>query len=442
MYITINGFLLTIFFPLFAQHHAAVQLESLNVSQVKKQVKETYSWEGSLKMSTSAVQLQDVLPWGDNPIHGGRTILIYDSVETDGQFMLFAIAKQYLTWNPPALSSLAVSGKSLDDSTRSQWVHNLAKGMQNRRVLWIACGSSTPLQIQSTLKRMGTKSTNPTFTDNLNSFKNYQRTSPLHVISVPEEIGSQCLCMSNTTVKNGIDVDDNLWDADKYLRDLYQRIQSWTMKWDGVDDCAPPSVLLVLDQISSLSSMVGSALALKFILALRGWMKTHCHSDITHDFQVDGLVISSSQDIDQQYFLSTIQAQKNLSVTGGGPRSEWIGAGGCVDLGRFADEVDRWTHWDEDRARYFLQGANEAWERSLVELADGIIDVIPLSSGYSRDVHGRLVFTENKCGQGWMDSPGPAQKLKRDGSHGFFSSVVNYSFGDNAIQVFRLRSTK
>ena len=33
------------------------------------------------------------------------------------------------------------------------------------------------------------------------------------------------------------------------------------------------------------------------------------------------------------------------------------------------------------------------WERQLVEMADTVVDVVPLASGYSREVHGRLIFT-------------------------------------------------
>jgi hypothetical protein len=157
----------------------------------------------------------------------------------------------------------------------------------------------------------------------------------------------------------------------------------------------------------------------------------------SHVQNVAGLVISSSQDIDQDYFFSTIQGQKNLNVAGGGPRSEWIGAGGCIDLGRYAEDVDRWTHWDEDRSRYFIDGPKDAWERVLIELADGIIDVIPLTSGYSRDVHGRLVFTKNPLGVGWIDSSLSLQKVKRDE---FSSRVVNYTLAsDHSIQVIRLK---
>jgi len=403
-----------------------------------------------MSLTSSTVPIQDVLPWGDFPIHGGRTILIHDSVETDGQFLLYTIVRQYLTWSLP----LTNTKKSMEDTATSQWIHNIALGMKRRRVVWITCGTSTPTQIHSTLKRMGVAVCDNSIKVSLTASqpiesseawnRNKRYIHNVNVISIPEEMGAQYLSGNNQ---------GDEWNAETYLRDLYRRIQTWVLNSneDRLDNTtnsepSPTTVLIILDQLSSLATMVGSTLALKFTLILQEWMNQHTklgnisHPVIYNNLFVSGLVISASQDIDQEYYLSMIQGQKNKNVTGGGPKSEWIGAGGCIDGGGYIENGgEKWTHWDEDRARYFIQGPDDAWERLLVELADGIIDVIPLSSGYSRDVHGRLVFYKNPLRQGWMDTSTPIQKIKRDGSHEFSTQVVNFAFSEHSIQVFRLK---
>jgi hypothetical protein len=88
------------------------------------------------------------------------------------------------------------------------------------------------------------------------------------------------------------------------------------------------------------------------------------------------------------------------------------------------------------------------WENALVELADGIIDAVPLQSGFSKEAHGRLVFSERKGGQGWQDinpndmEQGARRPTTTNSLSGFSTSVINYACTDTAIKAIRLRTSK
>mmetsp|Transcript_46899 Transcript_46899/g.70876 ORF Transcript_46899/g.70876 Transcript_46899/m.70876 type:complete len:80 (-) Transcript_46899:228-467(-) len=77
-------------------------------------------------------------------------------------------------------------------------------------------------------------------------------------------------------------------------------------------------------------------------------------------------------------------------------------------------------------------------------MADGIVDVLPLLSGFSREAHGRIIFTERLGGRGWTSSKSRDLWKRRKGgsSESFVStgSVVNYRCSDNGVMAFHLRS--
>jgi hypothetical protein len=96
----------------------------------------------------------------------------------------------------------------------------------------------------------------------------------------------------------------------------------------------------------------------------------------------------------------------------------------------------------------------------LYELADGIVDVSPLESGYARDVLGRLSFVPTWSGKGWWGTSSggggggaAARSSSTDSNHrgvcapvkndinGSSSSIcVNYRCDDSGVRVMRLRS--
>ena len=93
------------------------------------------------------------------------------------------------------------------------------------------------------------------------------------------------------------------------------------------------------------------------------------------------------------------------------------------------------------------------WERALIEMADGIVDVLPLTSGFARDVHGRLIFTERLGSKGWKCSNTNGKVTNAETgnreiqtrsinpiskSH-FSTTTVNYCCDDSGVRAIRLR---
>jgi hypothetical protein len=66
-------------------------------------------------------------------------------------------------------------------------------------------------------------------------------------------------------------------------------------------------------------------------------------------------------------------------------------------------------------------------------MADGIVDVLPLASGYTREAHGKLLFTACPGGRGWGDD----SKGRSDGS----TLVFNYCLTDSKVQAIQIRGT-
>ena len=89
------------------------------------------------------------------------------------------------------------------------------------------------------------------------------------------------------------------------------------------------------------------------------------------------------------------------------------------------------------------------YKSGLYEIADGIVDVSPLESGYARDVLGRLSFVTTWSGKGWWGlakgggggaggGNGGGKKEHVDGAYA--SICVNYRCDDGGVRVMRLRT--
>ena len=145
--------------------------------------------------------------------------------------------------------------------------------------------------------------------------------------------------------------------------------------------------LIIIDNVSLLSNQIGSKLTHVLIQKIQNLLlKTYNQGCLT---------ILCSGDFDQEYYLnSTQQSKRNTNVTGG-KIIHYIGGGG---RGILCDSEDMAIL--NQRMMYEFE---YIWERSLIEMVDGIIDVMPLASGFARDVHGRLVFTERPGSLGWKD---------------------------------------
>jgi hypothetical protein len=220
------------------------------------------------------------------------------------------------------------------------------------------------------------------------------RTPPLLTIrSVPVDMA--------TRLEENADAADADFDAELYLKELYHSIRSWTSDW------------IVMDDVSALATLVGERLAYCFVLSLRALVKQTKTCSImvrcSHDYDMD--ILKEQQD--------------TASVHAGCSRRrhvDWVGAGG----------VSKHVH-----------DVTVPWERALPELADGIVNVEPLASGYSREAHGRLVFCS--IGRGWGQSNTTTNSKMIQEMQGGPSNttlwiplVLNFTCQDTTVSAIRL----
>lgn len=309
----------------------------------------------------NSVPLADILPWGfENPPTGGRTVLICDSSETDGRFLLHTIASQ-------CLSSKSSKKESFN-------------------IIWINCGMKTDGQIRAAMKKIGSDiRSNEELVD---------------IVPVIPHLSQQHAGES-----------DLLSDQD-YLKKVYRQVKSKTLTMS--------KYMIIIDNCSSLSTYFGATLTYTFVQKMRTLIRKQSNEKDA------GLVILASHDLDQEHYIhSTNQEQRSVA---GNKKLQYIGAGGRGML-----------HDSETMAGLELDAGYEldemVWERALVELADGIVDVVPLASGFAKDVHGRLVFTSRLGGGlGWKKEDKASQA-----KNNFSTTLVNYCCSDAGIRAIRLR---
>jgi hypothetical protein len=171
-----------------------------------------------------------------------------------------------------------------------------------------------------------------------------------------------------------VDVPTSPLDSQQYLQTLYQRVKEWCLSDSN-------HTTIIVDDASVLGNLLGERIAYFFLSYLRA-------------LDCCRLVVRCSNDMDNM----SIQ-EEDASVTNSHRNVDWVGAGG------------RRMH-----AVTFIP-----WERTLIEFANWIVDVVPLASGYSREAHGRLVFTARAS----ISEP---------------ALVMNYCLQDTAVLAIRLRS--
>lgn len=225
-------------------------------------------------------------------------------------------------------------------------------------VYWLACGPWTDKLIAAAMKKMGCEAAASYTRDSSSS-------SPLNICSVTVDMSARLESSED-------------FDAEVYVKELYHSIRSWVQTRNG-------AALIVVDDASILASLVGERLSYCFLLSLRALVKRTNNN----------LLIRCSQDYD----LDLLKEEDTSSVRPGASRNvDWVCAGGAIH--------DAPIHIP--------------WDRGLPELADGIVNVEPLPSGYSREAHGRLVFVSND------------ESTTRP-------IVMNYCCQDTSVSAIRLR---
>ncbi|GAX21333.1 hypothetical protein FisN_1Lh169 [Fistulifera solaris] len=148
---------------------------------------------------------------------------------------------------------------------------------------------------------------------------------------------------------------EQAFDAETFTKLLFRQIKEWVaqqlqqqqqqqQQQQRRHPTPSDQPWIILDDVSVLSTLLGPRLIYALILSLQA-----------ERFK---LMIRCSQE--------TSERDKDEPTT-------WIGAGGVMEH----------------------PSPKPVWETTLVELADYIVDVLPLQSGYTREAQGRIVLSEN-----------------------------------------------
>lgn len=205
--------------------------------------------------------------------------------------------------------------------------------------------------------------------------------------------------------------DEDALDGETFLRDLYRRIKLWHNKQETN---ANGTQWLILDDMSSLATILGETLVYQFVDSVCALAFSSMEGSDAPSF---GLVIRCSNEEDK-LLLKASKVDEHKDKTG------WIGAGGQSHRAQIKRIHEDWI----------------PWERSL-ESIDAIIDVVPLTSGYSREAHGRLIFTEAPFGRGWRDAATTVLASKASSGVAWNKAILNYCIQDNGVRAIRLRDT-
>ncbi|EJK62340.1 hypothetical protein THAOC_17052 [Thalassiosira oceanica] len=405
----------------------------------------------SSSVSATTQSLPDILPWGSpvsssegsNDAQSSRTstLLVTDSVSADGRFILHALALQYLSTRHSGhvvrpedqlllegsvlwISSAPVSEKQLLLCMRKGLQHNL--GGSGSRI-----GSSSGL-----IGRAG---------DDPSDSSGRSTAGRINVISVPLELADAAL--------EGETVDLALED---YAKKLHARVVRWLKDRSMESSCSNPSeservtsrakgpTLLVIDNATALASLMGDRLAGSFVASVRGSMTRHSAVASKQDSPSSATSITvtnllairaTSPDDGGLYQIGGALQGDKIRAEHARILRPWLGMGSGIS--NPTDEDSRVDVLElEEKSNYQLPSIVHKW--GLYEMADGIVDVSPLESGYARDVLGRLSFLTTFYGQGWWGTK-TGNEGKATNMNETFS--INYKCDDSGIRTMRLRST-
>lgn len=422
----------------------------------------------------STQPLADILPWGSplsaassqkgdhsatNASHHctSRTVLITDSLSTDARFLLHTLAIQFL------------SSKSLaqDPSSSSSNYH------LSGSVLWISCGSPpvTEKQIGVSLRKAIQHGLGTSYGDS-GIGSSASNLGSVNVVSIPIELADAALQSDSK-----LDM-----SHESYLKRLHRRTVHWLQHRELLSDkkildmTKPQSNksgeqqtgqgpnLIIIDGVTTLASLFGDALCQMFVSSVHASLKCFTRKSsidrneskaltaITNLLAIrcttpDDGGLYNITDLNESEYSGNTNRSKGQKL-----RSEysrllrpWLGVGstGSVDSQIF--------HLEEQSHCLSLQTQSSAsllYKSSWYELADAIVDVSPLESGYARDVLGRLSFATTWGGLGWwgvshsnMKNRGTSFDSNAQGGY-YGSNCVNYCIDDGGVKIMRLRSGK
>ncbi|KAL7567625.1 hypothetical protein ACA910_000219 [Epithemia clementina (nom. ined.)] len=252
------------------------------------------------------------------------------------------------------------------------------------RILWLTCSASQNQRlIDQGLSKM--------VLDGATTGSTARRTNTEISSNNKPQITVRCIVQEIGQAIEKSSQDKKIFAPQQFMRDLYVTVRTWC------DEDQESPAYIFLEDVSALANLVGSRLSYAFVYQLQVLKQK-----INIRYQKEGksgmlcLVITSAGDGP----LGQTTTNNNNAFP------SWVGAGG-----RFVSESATSTS--------LVVG--EGWECGLVELADWIVDVVPLATGFSRNVHGRLIVT-------------PKSVL----SDAF---VINYCLGENQVWGTRMHTS-
>jgi hypothetical protein len=237
------------------------------------------------------------------------------------------------------------------------------------KVLWLSCEPTTERLIINGLKKIGCSLAHHYFQDKQQTTSNGAGGG-----NTNSQLTIECLLHD---YRHQIDTEHGL-DPEAFVRFLLKTIEKWC---EGESTDATARCWIVVDNVSAIASLVGERLAYALVYSVTCYAKKNAI----------GFLFRCSQEINARMKKSPTDTLAS----------------------------------DKQRLGEALK-----WEDSLVDLADGVIDAVPLTSGYSREAHGRITWTDIPGGQGWHDS------LQKSTSS---SGVVNYCITDAGVHAVRIQ---
>lgn len=368
----------------------------------------------------NSIPLSDALPWDrNNPPSHGCLLVITDSSETDGRFILHTLAAQYLSSNK-VLQREGRRGGSSRGAAGHKCSKDVVGGNKNtgmnfmgtatsttagrtRKVLWISCGTFTEQNTVSAIKKIGTK-------EGMMGIDRLSSSALWEYISVCDEIVSSVDQDCDTEVKNNNETAKREISS-SFVKAFYARILGHLSSSDECSEHGNTRFcwLVVLDDISILDQLLGSYASLALIQRIRVLIQS----------QGGCFIIRTSNEAEREHIRMAATTKDYPSTA----PPQWVGAGG-------GDAV-----FDNVRVYPSLE-LQMPWNFILPELADGIIDVLPLQSGFSREAHGRLLCTEILGGRGWV---GRRDSI-RSGYTTKTAASFNYFCGESDVKALHLGS--
>jgi len=302
----------------------------------------------------------------------------------------------------------------------------------------------------------------------------------IHIVSIPLELADAAL----TSQEN-----EENFSHEAYLKRLHQRVVHWLnhrelspvqksqQKQSPQENSGTfgPN-LIIMDNATTLGTLFGDRLAGKFLSSVRSSLRKYTKESSQSKSNSTASSNASTQTVVTTTNLLAIRASSpddgglyqiddDGAMKGEKLRSEyarllrpWLGFGSGMpnnsSNGAGTDILQV-----EEQSNYLCLSPDSVpsllHRSGIYEVADGIVDVSPLESGYARDVLGRLSFATTWSGKGWWGiggrSAGSSASMgglgrsgnaaKQDEINGPYSSIcVNYRCDDSGVRVMRLRS--